>query len=116
MPFDGVVVAMPGLSSTALTSTPTSQAEYARALGATLGQGYLFGAPAAGPVDAEVTTRALPIRSAGLPHAGRTATVAAGPQRHSRADRDPGAGFRALVDDESALIGAGRQRWAVRVR
>lgn len=48
------------------------QAEYARALGATLGQGYLFGRPAAAPLAAPVTARPLPIHSAVLPHAWRT--------------------------------------------
>jgi EAL domain-containing protein (putative c-di-GMP-specific phosphodiesterase class I) len=48
------------------------QAEYAQALGATLGQGYLLGRPSPEPVRAPVTGRPLPIHSATLPHAWRT--------------------------------------------
>jgi EAL domain-containing protein (putative c-di-GMP-specific phosphodiesterase class I) len=55
------------------------QAEYARALGATLGQGYLFGVPADGSVTTPVTTRPLPIHSAVLPHAWRTPFELASP-------------------------------------
>ncbi len=48
------------------------QAEYARALGATLGQGYLFGHPSATPPVAQKTIRPMPIHSAAMPHAWRT--------------------------------------------
>ena len=48
------------------------QAQYARALGATLGQGYLFGRPSAEPTRAAVTDIPLPIYSAALPYTWRT--------------------------------------------
>jgi EAL domain-containing protein (putative c-di-GMP-specific phosphodiesterase class I) len=49
------------------------QAQYARALGATLGQGYFFGRPSALPqTTAEVTGIPLPIFTASLPHPWRT--------------------------------------------
>lgn len=48
------------------------QAQYARALGATLGQGFLFGRPAAEPKPMPATDIPLPIYSAGLPYTWRT--------------------------------------------
>jgi len=48
------------------------QAEYARALGATLGQGYLFGRPQRRAASGPVTTIPLPIFTAALPHPWRT--------------------------------------------
>lgn len=48
------------------------QAQYARALGATLGQGWLFGGPTAAPAISDVTPTALPILAAALPHPRRT--------------------------------------------
>lgn len=48
------------------------QAQYARALGATLGQGFLFGAPTAEPRPARVTDIPLPIYTTSLPYAWRT--------------------------------------------
>ncbi len=47
------------------------QAEYARALGATLGQGYLFGRPSPKPTTSPTTDVPLPIFTASLPHAWR---------------------------------------------
>jgi EAL domain-containing protein (putative c-di-GMP-specific phosphodiesterase class I) len=47
------------------------QAEYARALGATLGQGYLFGRPSPAPAMSAKTDVPLPIFTASLPHAWR---------------------------------------------
>jgi EAL domain-containing protein (putative c-di-GMP-specific phosphodiesterase class I) len=48
------------------------QAHYARALGATLGQGYLFGRPSAEPRTSSASTIPLPIFNATLPHPWRT--------------------------------------------
>ncbi|MEA2190575.1 MAG: hypothetical protein QOI73_696 [Solirubrobacteraceae bacterium] len=48
------------------------QAQYARALGATLGQGYLFGRPTPDPSITRVTDIPLPIYSAALPYTWRT--------------------------------------------
>jgi EAL domain-containing protein (putative c-di-GMP-specific phosphodiesterase class I) len=48
------------------------QAQYARALGATLGQGFLFGRPSPEPLRAAVTAIPIPIFSATLPHPWRT--------------------------------------------
>jgi EAL domain-containing protein (putative c-di-GMP-specific phosphodiesterase class I) len=48
------------------------QAEYARALGATLGQGFYFGRPSPEPRRAHVTAIPLPIFTATLPHPSRT--------------------------------------------
>ncbi|MDQ1747871.1 MAG: hypothetical protein QOD07_2134 [Frankiaceae bacterium] len=48
------------------------QAQYARALGATLGQGYFFSKPAATPQRTSPTEIPLPISSATLPHPWRT--------------------------------------------
>ena len=48
------------------------QAQYARALGATLGQGYLFGHPTAEPKLTRATDIPLPIYSAALPYTWRT--------------------------------------------
>lgn len=48
------------------------QAQYARALGATLGQGYLFGRPSAEPKRVRATEIPLPIYSAALPYTWRT--------------------------------------------
>ncbi len=48
------------------------QAEYARALGATLGQGYLFGRPSEVPRRENATPVPLPLFTAGLPHPWRT--------------------------------------------
>lgn len=48
------------------------QAEHALALGATVGQGFLFGRPSAEPDRATVTDVALPIFTDALPHAART--------------------------------------------
>lgn len=49
-----------------------AQAQYARALGATLGQGYLFGRPAAQPKRVPATDVPIPIYTAGLPYTWRT--------------------------------------------
>ena len=48
------------------------QAQYARALGATLGQGFLFGRPSAQPVSIASTDIPLPIYTATLPYTWRT--------------------------------------------
>lgn len=48
------------------------QAQYARALGATLGQGFFFGRPEAAPRIENVTGIPLPIFTANLPHPWRT--------------------------------------------
>jgi EAL domain-containing protein (putative c-di-GMP-specific phosphodiesterase class I) len=48
------------------------QAQYARALGATLGQGFLFGRPAAEPKRSRTTDIPLPIYTAALPYTWRT--------------------------------------------
>lgn len=48
------------------------QVEYARALGATLGQGFLFGRPAAQPAPLPPADIPLPIYSAALPYTWRT--------------------------------------------
>ncbi len=48
------------------------QAEYARALGATLGQGFLFAQPSQKPRFRDVTPIPLPISTAALPHPWRT--------------------------------------------
>jgi EAL domain-containing protein (putative c-di-GMP-specific phosphodiesterase class I) len=48
------------------------QAQYARALGATLGQGYYFGRPSFEPRLAKVTGIPLPIFTTALPHPWRT--------------------------------------------
>lgn len=49
------------------------QAEYARALGATLGQGFLYGRPSSTPQNTRRPhTTPLPIHTAALPHAWRT--------------------------------------------
>jgi hypothetical protein len=48
------------------------QAQYARALGATLGQGYLYGRPSPEPARVSPTGIPLPIYSAGLPSTWRT--------------------------------------------
>lgn len=48
------------------------QAQYARALGATLGQGYFFGHPTSDPRRENVTGIPLPIFTAALPHPWRT--------------------------------------------
>ena len=48
------------------------QAQYARALGATLGQGFLFGRPAPGAKAMHSTDIPLPIYSAALPYTWRT--------------------------------------------
>jgi EAL domain-containing protein (putative c-di-GMP-specific phosphodiesterase class I) len=48
------------------------QAEYARALGATLGQGYHFGRPSPEAPLANLTDIPLPIRNTSMPHARRT--------------------------------------------
>lgn len=62
------------------------QAQYARALGATLGQGYLFGRPASEVATDHLTSRSLPIHSTTVPHAWRTPFELASPrQRVQRA-------------------------------
>lgn len=48
------------------------QAQYARALGATLGQGYLFGHPVAQPEISRIADIPLPIYTSSLPYAWRT--------------------------------------------
>lgn len=48
------------------------QAQYARALGATLGQGYLFGRPSPEPARTPPTGIPMPIYSAALPYTWRT--------------------------------------------
>jgi len=48
------------------------QTEHARALGATLGQGFLFGRPSAEPDRTAVADVALPIFTGALPYAART--------------------------------------------
>jgi EAL domain-containing protein (putative c-di-GMP-specific phosphodiesterase class I) len=48
------------------------QAQYARALGATLGQGFLFGRPSAVPDFTRATHLPLPIYSSALPYTWRT--------------------------------------------
>jgi EAL domain-containing protein (putative c-di-GMP-specific phosphodiesterase class I) len=49
-----------------------AQAQYARALGATLGQGFLFGSPAPAPRRENPTNVPLPIFTSSLPHPWRT--------------------------------------------
>ena len=48
------------------------QAQYARALGATLGQGFLFGHPTPEPARTQATDIPLPIYSVSLPYTWRT--------------------------------------------
>ncbi len=48
------------------------QAQYARALGATAGQGYHFGYPTAKPRHTDVDSLPLPIFTTAMPHAWRT--------------------------------------------
>lgn len=48
------------------------QAQYARALGATLGQGYYFGHPSSRLCEGRVTNVPLPIFTSSLPHPWRT--------------------------------------------
>jgi EAL domain-containing protein (putative c-di-GMP-specific phosphodiesterase class I) len=48
------------------------QAQYARALGATLGQGFLFGRPSAEPPRGSMADIPLPIFTSSLPHPWRT--------------------------------------------
>ncbi len=48
------------------------QAQYARALGATLGQGFLFGRPSSEPKHTRATDIPLPIYSSALPYTWRT--------------------------------------------
>jgi EAL domain-containing protein (putative c-di-GMP-specific phosphodiesterase class I) len=49
-----------------------AQAQYARALGATLGQGFLFGHPSQEPASMPATDIPLPIYSVSLPYTWRT--------------------------------------------
>ena len=60
------------------------QADYARALGATVGQGFLFGRPAAEPSRTPAADIPLPIYSTGLPSAWRTPFELASAQRPVR--------------------------------
>jgi EAL domain-containing protein (putative c-di-GMP-specific phosphodiesterase class I) len=60
------------------------QAQYARALGATLGQGFLFGRPTAQPRLTNVTSIPMPIFTAALPHAWRTPFEMASARRRVR--------------------------------
>jgi hypothetical protein len=60
------------------------QADYARALGATVGQGFLFGRPAAEPSLTPAADIPLPIYSTGLPSAWRTPFELASAQRPVR--------------------------------
>lgn len=61
-----------------------AQAQYARALGATLGQGYLFGRPTSTPSAGTVTSVPLPIFTAALPHPWRTPFDLASARRRVR--------------------------------
>jgi EAL domain-containing protein (putative c-di-GMP-specific phosphodiesterase class I) len=60
------------------------QAQYGRALGATLGQGFLFGRPAPEPVRTPAADIPLPIYDATLPYAWRTPFELASAQRRVR--------------------------------
>jgi hypothetical protein len=62
----------------------SEQAEYARALGATLGQGFYFGRPSPEPRRGHVTAIPLPIFTATLPHPTRTPFDLAGTRRPVR--------------------------------
>jgi EAL domain-containing protein (putative c-di-GMP-specific phosphodiesterase class I) len=65
------------------------QAQYARALGATLGQGWLFGGPTTRPPLHDVTPTALPILDAALPHPLRTPFELAIARHESRRGTEP---------------------------
>jgi EAL domain-containing protein (putative c-di-GMP-specific phosphodiesterase class I) len=60
------------------------QADYARALGATVGQGFLFGRPAPAPTNTLAAHIPLPIYSAALPNTWRTPFELASAQRPVR--------------------------------
>jgi EAL domain-containing protein (putative c-di-GMP-specific phosphodiesterase class I) len=60
------------------------QAEYARALGATLGQGFLFGRPAPDPKPMQATDLPLPIYGSTLPYTWRTPFELASAHRRVR--------------------------------
>ena len=60
------------------------QAQYARALGATLGQGYFLGRPSREPRSDGVTGMPLPIFTASLPHPWRTPFDLASSRRRVR--------------------------------
>jgi EAL domain-containing protein (putative c-di-GMP-specific phosphodiesterase class I) len=61
-----------------------AQAQYARALGATLGQGFLFGRPTAQPERTPTTDVPLPIYSSALPYTWRTPFELASAHRRVR--------------------------------
>jgi EAL domain-containing protein (putative c-di-GMP-specific phosphodiesterase class I) len=65
------------------------QAQYARALGATLGQGFLFGRPSAQPDCTNPTSIPLPILPAAMPHARHTPFDLASTRRPVRHGRMP---------------------------
>ncbi|MEA2457611.1 MAG: hypothetical protein QOC95_583 [Thermoleophilaceae bacterium] len=65
------------------------QARYARALGATLGQGFLFGRPSAERPLADVTPIPLPIFTTSLPHPWRTPFEMASARRPVRSGTLP---------------------------
>lgn len=65
------------------------QAQYARALGATLGQGFLFGRPSRDRPEASVSPIPLPIFTASLPHPWRTPFEMASARRPVRSGTMP---------------------------
>jgi EAL domain-containing protein (putative c-di-GMP-specific phosphodiesterase class I) len=65
------------------------QAQYARALGATLGQGFLFGRPSRDRPEAGVSSIPLPIFTASLPHPWRTPFEMASARRPVRSGTMP---------------------------
>lgn len=65
------------------------QAQYARALGATLGQGFLFGRPSRKRPQANVSPIPLPILNASMPHPWRTPFEMASARRPVRSGTMP---------------------------
>jgi EAL domain-containing protein (putative c-di-GMP-specific phosphodiesterase class I) len=65
------------------------QAQYARALGATLGQGFLFGRPTADPIPTQATDVPLPIYSSALPDTWRAPFELASARRPVRHGTSP---------------------------
>jgi EAL domain-containing protein (putative c-di-GMP-specific phosphodiesterase class I) len=65
-------------------SETTEQAQYARALGATLGQGFFFGGPTARPECGNATNIPLPILAATMPHPWQTPFDLASTRRRVR--------------------------------
>jgi EAL domain-containing protein (putative c-di-GMP-specific phosphodiesterase class I) len=74
-----------------------AQAQYARALGATFGQGYLFGRPSPQPSCENPTRVPLPIFTSALPHPWRTPFDIASARRPVRHGKMP---LLASISDE----------------